>query len=221
MNIQEWIEAGKPWNVILHGDCMELMEHIEDKSIELACVDPPYGINVGTKTMGKGSGNDVGRNKKKSWDDNIPDKNYFSELFRISQNQIIWGGNYMIQYLYNTPCFLLWDKKDYNSDFASHEMAWTSFKSPVKCFHRARSSNNDNKNKIHVTQKPIALYQWILNNYAKPGDKIIDTHSGSGSLACACHLENFDFLAIEKDEDYFKSSVERLETLRSQGRLFQ
>jgi len=207
-------------NNIIHADCMDIMRDIPDKYFELAIVDPPYGINAGKMTMGQGSGNDTGKHKVKSWDEKIPDKLYFNELKRISKNQIIWGGNYFIDYLNNTSCFLLWDKKDYNSDFASHEMAWTSFNSQVKCFQRARSSNNDNKGKIHPTQKPVALYRWLLQKYAKPGDKIIDTHSGSGSCAIACHLEKFDFLAIEKDEDYYEASVKRLDEVRSQGVLF-
>jgi site-specific DNA-methyltransferase (adenine-specific) len=202
-------------NKIILADCMDIMKDIPDKYFELAIVDPPYGIGADSMTMGKGSGNDTGKFKSSGWDNNIPDKKYFDELFRISQNQIIWGGNY-----YNlgpARCYLLWDKIDYNSDFASAELSWTSFDKVVKTFRHARKWK---ENKIHPTQKPVALYRWLLQNYANPGDKIIDTHSGSGSLACACHLEKFDFLAIEKDEDYYKSSCERLETLRSQGTLF-
>ena len=217
MNIQEWIEAGKPWNVILHGDCMELMEHIEDKSIELACVDPPYGIGM--------SGGLVGNSKKdyKNFVGNdaaIPDKKYFKELFRISKNQIIWGGNYMIEYLYPTSCFIVWDKvQPEKFSMAMCEFAWSSFQSPAKII-KKRIVNADKDGRIHPTQKPVFLYRWLLQNYAKTGDKILDTHSGSGSLACACHLEGFDFLAIEKDEDYYKASCDRLEILRSQGTLF-
>lgn len=223
MNIQEWIEAGKPWNVILHGDCMELMEHIEDKSIELACVDPPYGIGINGFVGGRKCA-PVKQYKKSDWDKYIPDKKYFDELFRISKNQIIWGGNYFIEHLHNTPCFIVWDK-DNTGNFADCELAWASFKTAVRKIKirwngMLQENMKDKEIRIHETQKPVALYRWLLQNYAKTGDKIIDTHSGSGSLACACHLENFDFLAIEKDEDYFKSSVERLETLRGQGRLF-
>jgi site-specific DNA-methyltransferase (adenine-specific) len=202
-------------NKIIHADCMDIMKDIPDKYFELAITDPPYGINADSMTMGRGSGNDTGKFKSSGWDTNVPDENYFQELKRISHNQIIWGGNYYN--LGSARCYLLWDKMDYNSDFASAELAWTSFDKVVKTFKHARKGK---EKRIHICQKPIALYRWILQHYAKPGDKIIDTHSGSGSLACACHLEKFDFLAIEKDADYYKSSVERLETLRSQGTLF-
>jgi site-specific DNA-methyltransferase (adenine-specific) len=202
-------------NEIMLGDCMDLLAALPDKSIDLAIVDPPYGIGADKMTMGKGSGNDVGRFCPSGWDNTIPDKFYFSELFRVSKSQIIWGGNY-----YSLPasqCFLIWDKKDYNSDFAAAELAWTNFKKPVKIFQHAR---NTKERRIHPTQKPVALYRWILQKYAKPGCLIIDTHSGSGSLAIACHLEKFDFIAIEKDEHYHAASVKRLAEVRSQGILF-
>jgi site-specific DNA-methyltransferase (adenine-specific) len=215
MNISEWLEAGKPWNVILHGDCMDLMKHFKDNEIQLCIVDPPYGIGAE-----KGTGD---YNKKiqkiynKKWD-TTPDKKYFDELFRISQNQIICGGNYFL--LPTCRCFIIWYKTDEikGRDFSECEYLWTSFKKPARLFSEKPFMRNGTR--IHPTQKPVALYRWLLQNYAKPGDKIIDTHSGSGSLACACHLEKFDFLAIEKDADYHKSSCERLETLRSQGMLF-
>ena len=221
MNIDEWLKCGKPWNVILHGDCMDLMKDIPDKYFDLAVVDPPYGIgmskNINTITGGV-------KFVPKSWDNSIPDKKYFDELFRISQNQIIWGGNYFIEHLNNTPCFIVWDKNNGSSLFADCEIAWTSFISPIrlkKVHWCGSAAKHETKlNKIHPTQKPVALYRWILQNYAKPNDKIIDTHSGSASLACACHLEGFDFLAIEKDEDYHRDSVKRFEELKSQGRLF-
>ena len=200
-------------NKIILADCMDIMATIPDKYFGMAIVDPPYGI--GDKFKGGNSGKmNFNEIVNKEWD-NVPDKKYFDELFRVSKNQIIWGGNYFD--LPPTRCFIIWDKK-ISEDFtlAMCELAWTSFDKLAKIF---RYSNPKNK-KIHPTEKPVALYRWLLQNYAKAGDKIIDTHSGSGSLACACHLEKFDFLAIEKDEDYFKSSVDRLETLRSQGTLF-
>lgn len=226
MNISEWIESGKPWSVILHGDCMDLMKHFNDKEIQLCIVDPPYGIDITNQSQGKGGG--LARKneyKNNCFDKYIPDKIYFAELFRISKNQIIFGGNYFIEHLKNTPCFIVWDKENGLSDFADCELAWTSFKTSVRRFKykwagMLQENMKEKEIRIHSCQKPVALYRWLLQNYAKPGDKIIDTHSGSGSLACACHLEKFDFLAIEKDEDYYKSSCERLETLRSQGTLF-
>ena len=208
-------------NKIIHADCMDIMKDIPDKYFELAIVDPPYGIGAGSKKFKNGTSNNNIGYKINDWDI-LPDKKYFDEIFRISQNQIIWGGNYFINYLYNTKCFIIWDKLTGNNSYADAEVAWSSFSSPIKIYKKLwLGANAKNETvRIHPTEKPVALYRWLLQNYAKPGDKIIDTHSGSGSCACACHLEKFDFLAIEKDEDYYKASVERLETLRSQGVLF-
>jgi site-specific DNA-methyltransferase (adenine-specific) len=211
------LELNKFYNV----DCMDIMKDIPDKYFELAIVDPPYGIGAGSEKFKNGtSKNNIGY-KIKDWDI-LPDEKYFNELFRISQNQIIWGGNYFITYLRNTKCFIVWDKLTGKNSYADAEIAWTSFDSPIKIYKKLwLGANAKNETpRIHPTEKPVALYRWLLQNYAKPGDKIIDTHSGSGSLACACHLEKFDFLAIEKDADYYKASCERLETLRSQGTLF-
>lgn len=203
---------------------MDIMKDIPDKYFELAIVDPPYGINLKGQNIIKNK-NDI-KNYDTSWDNKIPDKSYFDELVRISKNQIIWGGNYFLDILGYCKAPIIWDKLNGESMYADGEMAWTSKGLPknLKIWRHQwcgafKHSERGNIN-IHPTQKPVALYRWLLQNYAKPGDKIIDTHSGSGSLACACHLEKFDFLAIEKDEDYYKASVERLETLRSQGVLF-
>lgn len=201
-----------PMNKIIHADCNDVMKDIPDKYFELAIVDPPYGIG---KRLSQGAGklkNSALQNMNSEWDI-LPDESYFRELNRISINQIIWGANYFT--LPPTRGIICWDKKQFMPTFSRWELAWTSFDRPAKMF-----ENVGSEQRIHPTQKPVALYRWLLQNYAKPNDKIIDTHSGSGSLACACHLEKFDFLAIEKDEDYFKSSCERLETLRSQGVLF-
>lgn len=221
MNIQEWLNAGKPWNVILLGDCMELMKHIDDKSINLSIVDPPYNI-VSQQLRGIGSRIDS-TGKMNLWNHQHPDKKYFNELFRISQSQIIWGAN-NYEGLPATEYFIIWNKCQTVNNFASAEYAWTNCKKPAKVFtysiHKEMADRKLNGGKIHPTQKPIALYRWLLQNYAKPGDKIIDTHSGSGSCACACWLEKFDFLAIEKDADYHAASVKRFEELTAQGRLF-
>ena len=205
-------------NQIIHADCMDIMKDIPDKYFELAIVDPPYGI--GDFEQGKGKNKKV-KKWEITWNNYIPDEKYFNELKRISVNQIIWGANY-----YN--CFsisggaIVWHKNVTHPDMSKCEIASVShFKKVEFCsFEWNGFLRCENEKSCHPCQKPVSLYTWILKNYAKPNDKIIDTHSGSGSLACACHLEGFDFLAIEKDEDYFKSSVERLETLRSQGRLF-
>lgn len=168
------------------GDCMDHMAKFKDKQFDLAIVDPPYGINFTKMNMGKSGRNDPLKNNLKYWDSKTPNENYFKQLFRVSKNQIIWGGNY-----FNLPpsrCFLIWDKLDYNSDFASAELAWTSFDRVVKTFQKGR--NNGTK-RIHPTQKPVDLYLWILKNYAKEGDIILDTHLGSGSSAIACHRAGF------------------------------
>ena len=206
-------------NKIILADCMDIMKDIPDKYFELAIVDPPYGIGgdaLHTDRALKGAGKlkNIALNKFQTKWDIAPDENYFLELKRISINQIIWGGNYFN--LGRTRGFIIWDKLQYFKNFSACEFAWTSFEKPSAMY----QIDCKYSGKIHPTQKPVALYRWLLQNYAKPGDKIIDTHSGSGSCAIACHLEKFDFLAIEKDEDYYKASVERLETLRSQVVLF-
>jgi len=212
-------------NQILHADCMDIMKDIPDKWFELAIVDPPYGIGQ-DKTQNdlggkKGFNKESGTFKtyhKTNWDNEVPPPEYFEQLFRVSKDQIIWGGNYF--HNVNLEGVIVWNKGN-SGKFKEGELAKTSFNT-FKIYYYSRADAYINKIdiKIHPTQKPVALYRWLLQNYAKPGDKIIDTHSGSGSLACACHLEKFDFLAIEKDADYYKASVERLETLRSQGVLF-
>tara|TARA_Y100001973_G_scaffold47724_1_gene71080 strand:- start:356 stop:958 length:603 start_codon:yes stop_codon:yes gene_type:complete len=200
---------------------MTALKKMQDNEFDLAIVDPPYGIDITKMTMGKGSGNDKGKHdKKKKWDNSIPKKEYFNELKRVSKNQIIWGGNYFLNYLNNTRCMILWDKKDYNSDFADGELAWTSFNKNVKIYKRARSKGGDSKNKIHPTQKPIKLYEWLLMNYAKEGDKILDTHLGSGSIAIACHNLGFDLEGYELDKEYFDAAKKRLEQHQAQKRLF-
>ena len=203
---------------ITNEDNMQLMSRYDDNYFDLAIVDPPYGIDAAKMTMGKGSRNDTGKNKKKDWDNCIPNKEYFIELKRVSTNQIIWGGNYYLDFLNSTRCFLMWDKLDYNSDFASHELAWTSFNKNTKCFRRAR--NKGNEQKIHPTQKPVKLYEWLLINYAKEGDKILDTHLGSGSIAIACHNLGFDLTACELDKEYFEAAMKRINNHKSQMRIF-
>jgi site-specific DNA-methyltransferase (adenine-specific) len=238
-NIQTELEKSRgqellmiAFNQIIHADCMDIMPDIPDKYFELAIVDPPYGIGAGTQSFTR-EGKQTGKSlcisglgyKKSEWDSLIPTQKYFNELYRISQDQIIWGGNYYIENLKNTSCVIIWDKDNGNNLYADCEIACTSFDIAIRKikfkWHGMLQENMKQKEiRIHPTQKPIALYRWLLQNYAKPGDKIIDTHSGSGSLAIACHLEGFDFLAIEKDYDYWKDSVERYETEIAQGKLF-
>jgi site-specific DNA-methyltransferase (adenine-specific) len=147
--------------------------------------------------------------------DKAPEDTYFKELFRISKNQIIWGGNYFN--LGRTRGFIVWHKENDGRDFSECEYAWTSFEQPSRIFKKRFIGQKESK---HPTEKPIALGRWLLQKYAKPGDLILDTHSGSGTFACSAWIEGFEFFACEKDADYHRESVERFETLTSQGRLF-
>jgi len=195
-------------------DCMDLMREYPDKHFELAIVDPPYGI--GDKFKGGKSGkmqfNEI---VEKGWD-SVPNQEYFIELMRVSKNQIIWGGNY-----FNLPpsrCFLVWDKL-ISEDFslAMAELGWTSFDKLAKIFRMATPKDGL---KIHNCQKPVALYKWLLHNYAKQGDKILDTHLGSGSIAIACHQMGFDLTGSELDKDYFEAMQKRIKYETAQKDLF-
>ena len=200
-----------------HIDCMDFMRNIPDNYYELAIVDPPYGIGMDGGNVGyKGSNNF----KKKSWDNEIPNKEYFNELFRVSKNQIIWGGNYFG--LHATRCFLVWDKGEgfYNRTYAECELAWTSFDSNTCKIKHDPLAKGDYKGKIHPTQKPVALYKWILDKYAKPNDKILDTHGGSMSIAIACHDYGFDLDLCELDKEYFDKGVQRVKNHVAQQKLF-
>jgi site-specific DNA-methyltransferase (adenine-specific) len=195
---------------------MDIIKDFPDNSIDLAIVDPPYGIKE--KLIDGGPTWKLNKSKGGLAWDVKPTDSYFKNLFRTSRNQIIWGGNYFIEQLYSTNCVIIWDKEQIFST-GEFEVAWTSFNSPCRSFKMSRIEAYS-KGKIHPTQKPIQLYRWLLQNYAKPGNLILDTHSGSGSCAIACHLEGFDFIAIEKDDDYHRDSMNRLETERSQQRMF-
>lgn len=203
-------------NEVYNCDNMELMAKYPDGYFELAIVDPPYGI--GDKFKGGKSGkmnfNEV---VEKGWDNEVPKEDYFNELKRISKNQIIWGGNYFLDNLGSTRCFICWDKQ-ISQDFtlAMAEMAWTSFDKLVKIFRMSVPKNG----KIHPTQKPVALYKWLLQNYAKEGDKILDTHLGSGSSRIAAHDMKFDFVGCELDKDYFDAAEFRYQEHIKQMNLF-
>jgi site-specific DNA-methyltransferase (adenine-specific) len=186
------------------GDCMDLMRDTPDGFFDLAIVDPPYGIGEdGGKFRGrKGQGHRV--LPKKGWDKEPPSLEYFAELRRVSNHQIIWGGNYFP--LPPSRCWLFWDKL-MGGDFADGELAWTSLDQVVKKFTKC----NKDHGHIHPTQKPVALYEWLLENYAKPGQRILDTHLGSGSIAIACHYFGAHLTATEIDPDYYAAAVERIE----------
>jgi len=200
---------------ITNEDNMQLMARYEDNYFDLAIVDPPYGINIKTRVFNDG----------KKWDSKIPEKEYFDELFRVSKNQIIWGGNYYIEYLKNSPCWIVWDKLDTTvSNQWRAELAWTSFdKSTYICKTKRpgeRGFFTVDYKRIHPTQKAVALYKYCLNTYAKKGDKILDTHLGSGSIAIACHEYKFDLTACEIDKQYFNDAAKRLKIAQMQTKLF-
>ena len=197
------------------GDSLEAMKAMPDKCYDLAIVDPPYGIGGGSNT----------KKMNVSWDTQIPSQEYFDQLVRVSKNQIIWGGNYMSQRIpfYSTHT-IIWDKQNGNSFMSDGEIAFTSFEKKTTRFFRLFWMSNmmkkEEKPLIHPTQKPIALYKWILEKYAHPGDRILDTHLGSGSIAIACHNLGYDLDGWELDPDYFAAAKARLETHQQQQQLF-
>lgn len=198
---------------LLNIDCMEYMRDQPDKSFDLAIVDPPYGIDINSSgRLGHYGG------KGKKWDEGIPDLEYFKELKRISKDQIIWGGNYFLDFLGPTRGFIIWDKQQPEGvSFASCEFAWASFERSARTFYQRPQGD---PNRIHPTQKPIKLYEWILNNYSKPGQRILDTHLGSGSSAIAAHNFGVDFVGCELDKDYYEAAVKRFNNAENQVSLF-
>ena len=201
---------------LLNIDCMDYMKDQPDKAFDLAIVDPPYGLG---EKLTRGGGEHLKfKNHKEINDwDVVPSKKYFSELKRVSKNRIIWGGNYFDL----PPCrgFLIWDKKQSVPNFSACEFAWSSVDSVSKIF-RYRQSGFIGEVKIHPTQKPIKLYQWILANYAKEGDRILDTHLGSGSSAIAAHYGGFYFVGMELDKDYYDAACKRFDQETAQKDMF-
>jgi site-specific DNA-methyltransferase (adenine-specific) len=195
---------------ITNEDNMDLMSRYPDKYFDLAIVDPPYGIGISSNPVRQ-------KHTKKTWDNQIPLQNYFYELFRVSKNQIIWGGNYFD--LPSTQGFFIWDKKQpHDFSLAMCEYAWSSIQKPAKMW---SLSIHKEQNKIHPTQKPIELYKWLLENNAKEGDKILDTHLGSGSIAIACHDYGFDLTACELDKEYYDKAMQRINNHTAQIKMFQ
>ncbi len=220
-----------PFLSLFHADCMEIMKQYPDKYFDLAIVDPPYGIGMDSTHFKTKSSNakptDYG---KKDWDNAIPNKEYFNELLRVSKHQIVWGGNYFVENLTNSSCWVVWDKDNGDSIHADCELAWTSFKTGVKkvkwLWHGMRQQNMKNKEKrIHPTQKPIALYDWLIRQYCEPNQKILDTHLGSGSIAIAVEKANrldkmnLQFVGIEIDKEYYEKALNRIEQYCRQGTL--
>ena len=199
--------------MITNEDNMELMARYEDNHFDLAIVDPPYGIDVTKMEMGGRKRNKD--DKKKNWDNAVPTKEYFDELFRVSKNQIIWGGNYFE--LPRSQYFCVWDKGEtmYGRDFAEAELAWVR-----KGGTRIYKKSPNQLNRIHPTQKHISLYEFCLMNYAKEGDKILDTHLGSGSIAIACHNLGYDLTACELDKEYYDKAMKRINEHKQQIRMF-
>ena len=214
---------------ISNEDNMELMKRYPDNYFDLAIVDPPYGI-------GESSNDNKGRSKlakskdygSKKWDDKAPNLEYFNELKRVSKNKIIFGANHFIENIpkANSSCWIVWDKVNGDNDFADCELAYCSFKTAVRKislrWHGMLQHNmKDKEVRIHPTQKPVKLYEWLLMNYAKEGDKILDTHLGSGSIALACHNLGYDLTACELDKDYYDAAMKRIDQHRQQIRMFE
>ena len=214
--------------MVTNEDCMELMSRYEDNYFDLAIVDTPYCI-------GESSNDNKGRSKlakskdygSKKWDDKAPNKEYFIELKRVSKNQIIFGANHFIENIpkANSSCWIVWDKVNGDNDFADCELAYCSFKTAVRKislrWHGMLQHNMKNKEiRIHPTQKPVKLYEWLLMNYAKKGDTILDTHLGSGSIAIACYNLGYDLTACEIDKEYYEAAIKRINQHKAQTKLW-
>lgn len=206
---------------LLHVDCMEYMATLPDNAFDLAIVDPPYGIGIdGQKENIKGKKSDRKRHDQKEWDCSIPNEIYFIELQRISKNQIIWGGNYFVRHLdKGTKGWIVWDKGQHGLTMSDCELAYSSFNRPTRVWTGNRFLLKIDGT-VHPTQKPVKLYDWLLSNYANQGDRILDTHLGSGSSAIAAHYGGFDFVGCELDKDYFKAACERFDLATAQETLF-
>jgi len=194
---------------LLNMDCLDYLKDCDDNAFDLAMVDPPYGISINSN-MGLRKGQ-VKRHEEKKWDESIPPSLYFEQLFRVSVNQIIWGGNYFP--LGPSRHVIWWEKETPEGmSFSCGELAWTSFNRA----NRSYTKRNTDGFKIHPTQKPVKLYDWLLSNYSEPGQRVLDTHLGSGSSAVAAHYYGVDFVGIEIDEDYYKAALMRFDAETAQ-----
>ena len=204
-------------------DCMELMKQYEDNYFDLAIVDPPYGIERGgqTETFTKNPKHKRKAHKQKNWDNEIPNAEYFKELFRVSKNQIIWGANYFVEHLdKGTMGWIFWYKGQEGLSMSDGEIAYSSFQKATRMINLNRGLIAQKGGSIHPTQKPVQLYKWLLERYAKEGDKILDTHLGSGSIAIACHDYGYNLTACELDKEYFDKAMQRINNHVAQGKLF-
>ena len=197
---------------LIHGDSLQALKGYADNHFDIAIVDPPYGIDINSSGTHFKEKYEV-----KDWDKNTPDDEYFTELKRVSKNQIIWGGNYFLDRLGNCKCFIVWDKKiAEDMSFAMCEMAWTSFKNGAKIYKTTAMQQN----RIHPTQKPVQLYKWLLENYTNENDLILDTHLGSGSIAIACHYMKRNLIGYEIDKEYYDAACKRFKEQTMQKSLW-
>ena len=202
-------------------DCVKGMKRYADNHFDLAIVDPPYGLGMGTVSIPSEKNTNSQQKfykdlKSKRWDDKTPNKEYFDELKRVSKNQIVWGGNYMAEHLGNTKCIIIWDKMTYIPTMSQFEFAFCSFNKHPKMV----KVNSTDIDRMHPTQKPIKLYDWILMNFAKPNDLILDTHLGSGSSRISAYKGGFNFVGFEIDQEYYEKQEKRFNDFKSQLRLF-
>ena len=206
---------------IYNKDCLEALKEMQDNQFDLAIVDAPYGIGIsGQKEIKKGKKSDRKYHKEKEWDKEIPSKKYFVELERVSKNQIIWGANYFVKHLdKGKKGWIVWFKGQIGLTMSDCELAYSSFDKPTRVVNINRVDLLK-QNTIHPTEKPIRLYQWLLDNYAKEGDKILDTHLGSGSIALACHNLGYDLEGYELDKEYYDNALKRLKQHQAQTTLF-
>lgn len=214
-----------PKNSFILGDCMDYLPLFPPNFFDLAIVDPPYGIGEGKRFRGMGSSCMATDYGKKDWDNSPPPKEYFDELFRVSKNQVIWGGNYLTKHLPPKMGWIFWDKEA-SGDFSDGELAYTSFNKALKKITFAwmgmrQGDMKEKEKRIHPTQKPVKLYKWILKNYAAAGDLILDTHVGSASSLIACTELGFDYIGFEKDEEYYTMAKSRLGRATRKYELFE
>jgi site-specific DNA-methyltransferase (adenine-specific) len=210
-----------PSSEVYLEDCVKALKRFNDNHFDLAIVDPPYGLGMGTVSIPSEKNTNSQQKfykdlKSKRWDDNTPNKEYFDELKRVSKNQIVWGGNYMAEHLGNTKCIIIWDKMTYIPTMSQFEFAFCSFNKHPKMV----KVNSTDIDRMHPTQKPIKLYDWLLHNYAKEGDLILDTHLGSGSSRIAAYKAGFNFVGFEIDQEYYEKQEKRFNDFKSQLRLF-
>jgi site-specific DNA-methyltransferase (adenine-specific) len=208
-------------SIVYNEDCIAGMKRYPDKYFDLAIVDPPYGIGANKMQLGNGK-RKIYRGEA-DWDNAIPTAEYWEQLFRVSKNQIVWGGNYMTEYLKPTGAWLFWDKGTGENDFADGELAWTSYNGALRKITKSWVGANakDGLERIHPTQKPIYLYDWIFNRFAKEGNLILDTHLGSGSSRVAAYKNGYNFTAFELDKGYYEAQEKRFKDFKSQLTLFK